>query len=763
MGKELTFAVLDDLLTKNVDERGSVITKNKFSEVDEWIHSGNYLFNAQLSGSLFGGYPNSRSVALAGETGCLQGDETIKVYIFQHENVYGRHIIKNGLCNMNTFINKPLEKLIKDECSFLNLKENQWNQYIEEYSKIINAKNLVKNHKNDTVLIDGPDGFQLLGDFYIKENKQIIETITKGNFKAQTSNDHLYETPDGWKKIKDLNKNDLIKTKNGFEEVKSLEEKGIETTYDWEVLHENHRYWAGNGLSSHNTGKTFLALNACREAQKVGYNIIFCDSEAAISKKEVEKFGIDPDKFRYQPINTPKQFSHFVANLVDTVKLAKKEKREVPKIMLVLDSLGNLSTDKARADAMSGSLKKDMTKAQEIKSLFSLVTMDLAEAKIPFILTAHTYASISSFYPMSVMGGGCFVAGTKIQTPHGLKNIEDFKPGDEVTTFHGTEIVGAVHEFTKELFEIRFDDGSSYLCSYDHRFLTGTKLNDDEHYTAAKRLQLGDHVKRKIPGQLRFERLKVTKSKPYTEKKQGIHATVFDLTVPSNNYLLDNNVISHNSGALYNTSIINFLYKAKLAADVDKKTNVKKENSDVKSLDMKSTGIVVRSTPHKNRFARPIQIRFHISFYHGMNPFVGLEQFISFKNCGIEKGNIIHVNEYKKLKTEEKQEIHDNSWDWKDENDKQFYFQPRSTARNYVVRHLNGTVPAAQLFTSNVFTREVLEVLDETIIKPTFTLPDVGEMNDNFENLLDEGNMNDVETEDMESPLDVKVEDFTTE
>jgi len=119
--------------------------------------------------------------------------------------------------------------------------------------------------------------------------------------------------------------------------------------------------------------------------------------------------------------------------------------------------------------------------------------------------------------------------------------------------------------------------------------------------------------------------------------------------------------------------------------------------------------------------------------------------------------------DYKKLKTEEKQEIHDNSWDWKDENDKQFYFQPRSTARNYVVRHLNGTVPAAQLFTSNVFTREVLEVLDETIIKPTFTLPDVGEMNDNFENLLDEGNMNDVETEDMESPLDVKVEDFTTE
>jgi hypothetical protein len=581
MGKEMTFAALDDMLTKNIDDRGSIITTNKFSEVDEWIHSGNYLLNAQLSGSLFGGYPNSRSVALAGETG---------------------------------------------------------------------------------------------------------------------------------------------------------------------------------------TGKTFLALNACREAQKVGYNIIFCDSEAAISKKEVIKFGIDPDKFRYQPINTPKQFSHFVANLVETVKKAKNDKVKVPKVMIVLDSLGNLSTDKSRADAISGSLKKDMTKAQEIKSLFSLVTMDLAEAKIPFILTAHTYASVASFYPQSVMGGGCFTAGTQIKTPNGLKNIEEFKPGDEVSTFHGTEIVGAVHEHTKELYEVIFSDGSQWLCSPEHRFFTGTKLHDDTHFTQAKRLRISDAVKKKVEGELKFEIVTVRKCKPYTEKKQGIHATVYDLTVPSNNYLLENNIISHNSGALYNTSIINFLYKAKLSADLDKKTNAKKESSDVKDLEIRNTGIVVRSTPHKNRFARPIQIRFHISFYHGMNPYVGLEQFISFKNCGIEKGNIINAIEFNKLKPEEQQKSHDSGWDWKDDKGKQQYFQPRTTARNYVCRHLNGTVPAAQLFTSKVFTKEILEILDETIIKPTFTLPDVGEMNDDFENLLDDDNfIEEPEVEDDDNPLSVKLTDFTNE
>jgi len=93
--KQLSFLELDTLLSKNIDNRGSIITKNVFSQIDEWIHSGNYLLNAQLSGSLFGGYPNSRSVALAGETGCLHKNETIDVYVFKNKNIHnGRKIIK---------------------------------------------------------------------------------------------------------------------------------------------------------------------------------------------------------------------------------------------------------------------------------------------------------------------------------------------------------------------------------------------------------------------------------------------------------------------------------------------------------------------------------------------------------------------------------------------------------------------------------------------------------------------------------------------
>jgi len=443
MAKQLSFSELDNMLSK-IDDRGSIITNNAFSKIDEWIHSGNYLLNAQLSGSLFGGYPNSRSVALAGETG---------------------------------------------------------------------------------------------------------------------------------------------------------------------------------------TGKTFLAMNACREAQKVGYNIIYCDSEAAVDLESTIKFGINPDYFRYQPINTPKEFRFFVANLIDTIKKAKAANGEVPKVMIVLDSLGNLSTEKSRRDALSGSDKKDMTKQQELKSLFANVTMDLAEHKIPFILTAHTYESVGSFIPQKVMGGGCLTADAKLKTSNGLKNINEIKIGDYVRTTQGLKKVLETFKFKKPVFELLFNDGKKYSCTAEHRFLTGDNPLNNNCYTTTENLNPNDQISNADGTKT------ILVSIAYCNKIEN----VYDINVENSHYILENGIVSHNSGALYNTSVINFLYKAKLD-----------ENAESKKVGMRKSGIVVRSAPSKNRFARPITIRFHISFYHGMNPYVGLEQFMSWENCGIAKGNIFTQKEFEK-------------------------------------------------------------------------------------------------------------------
>lgn len=393
MAKQLSFLDLDNALTK-INPKGSIITHNTFSKIDEHINTGNYLLNAQLTGSLFGGIPNSRSICFAGESG---------------------------------------------------------------------------------------------------------------------------------------------------------------------------------------TGKTFLTLNACREAQKMGYHVIYCDSEAAVDEDIMRNFGVDPERVRYQPVATSLEVRHFVANLCDTLRQAKAKGAELPKIMLVLDSLGNLATTKERADAASGSEKKDMTKQQDLRSLFRVITTDLAEFKIPFIFTNHTYATIGSYIPGQTISGG--------------------------------------------------------------------------------------------------------------------------------------------GGAIYNASIILQLSKAGLKEDGTNKT-----------------GIIVTSKPAKNRFARPLPIKFHISFYKGMNPYVGLEQFINWETCGIQRGKFLNQKDVDKWYTDpaaraviEKTrfvKVH------ADGTEEVLYFEPKDTARTIAVRHLGELIKPQDLFTPGVITEQVLRELDENIIQKTFKLPDIGDINE---------------------------------
>lgn len=153
------------------------------------------------------------------------------------------------------------------------------------------------------------------------------------------------------------------------------------------------------------TGKTFLVLNNIRVATKMGYTIIFYDSETAVDTELIKKFGIDPAKLRYEPCNTVQEFRTSITTLTKTISEQKRKGLKVPKVMVCLDSLGNLASQKEIDDALSGSEKADMTRAKTIKSLFRILGTQLAECKIPFIFTNHTYSG-QSFIPIVTAGGG---------------------------------------------------------------------------------------------------------------------------------------------------------------------------------------------------------------------------------------------------------------------------------------------------------------------------------------------------------------------
>jgi len=66
--EKLSFNELNDKLSVFSPD-GAIIEDSIYAKIDEWIPTGSYIFNAALSGSLFGGMPNRRSLMFAGEEG----------------------------------------------------------------------------------------------------------------------------------------------------------------------------------------------------------------------------------------------------------------------------------------------------------------------------------------------------------------------------------------------------------------------------------------------------------------------------------------------------------------------------------------------------------------------------------------------------------------------------------------------------------------------------------------------------------------------
>ena len=153
------------------------------------------------------------------------------------------------------------------------------------------------------------------------------------------------------------------------------------------------------------TGKTYLILNSVKGAIDMGYHVIFYDSEAAVDKTTMEKFGIDTTKVNYQPVNTVQEFRQSVTTITKKMQEAKRVGSKLPKMMIILDSAGNLATKKEIDDAVSGNEKSDMTRSKILKSIFRIIMTPLADLKIPFLFTNHTYQT-QDFISRQVAGGG---------------------------------------------------------------------------------------------------------------------------------------------------------------------------------------------------------------------------------------------------------------------------------------------------------------------------------------------------------------------
>lgn len=406
-------------MVKAVDDSAEIIEESSYSNIQEWVPSGNYILNACMSGDLFKAVPSGRIVTLCGPSGCLPADEEIEVYIMEtnmgvvHHNIWDESIediinpgnktycinvldLKKEICTVNNIINPEYYDLSK--------VENDFNDLCKKYAKKIKIIDLFKKYRNDAVYVNTPDGFQLIGDFVQKNTRNLYEIKTE-NHSVKCSEDHLIETIDGWVHAKYITENMQVLTSSGIEKVIYTNQYGRDRVYDFEVLHVNHRYYAGTGISSHNTGKSFLACSMCREAQKMGYTPIYMDSEGAIDSTFVKRLGVDPSKMIIKQVQTIFETSQFIANICKQLQAQQDKTGRHDKVMFVLDSLGNLTSEKERDDTMTGNQKADFTKAKDTKALFRVNATPIAKLQCIFVVCNHVYSNMS-FIPSFVQANG---------------------------------------------------------------------------------------------------------------------------------------------------------------------------------------------------------------------------------------------------------------------------------------------------------------------------------------------------------------------
>tara|TARA_Y100000361_G_scaffold19705_1_gene15344 strand:- start:11720 stop:12736 length:1017 start_codon:yes stop_codon:yes gene_type:complete len=195
------------------------------------------------------------------------------------------------------------------------------------------------------------------------------------------------------------------------------------------------------------TGKTFFALSVVRhflDSNPTG-NVIYFESESALSKDMMSERGIDVSRVGMVPVVTVQEFRTQAMKIVSEYEKLKEDER--PPLLMVLDSLGNLSTSKEMEDSAAGKDTRDMTRAQVIKSIFRVLTLNLGRANIPLLVTNHTYEVVGAYVPMKEMSGG---TGLK----YAASNIIFLSKAKEKD---GTEVVGNIitatnrkSRFTKE-------------------------------------------------------------------------------------------------------------------------------------------------------------------------------------------------------------------------------------------------------------------------------------------------------------------------
>jgi len=126
--------------------------------------------------------------------------------------------------------------------------------------------------------------------------------------------------------------------------------------------------------------------------------VLFYDSEFGSPQAYFETFGVDTSRVLHTPVTNIEELKFDISNQLENMD--RKDK-----VIILIDSIGNLASKKEVEDAKDEKSVADMSRAKSLKSLFRMVTPHLSMKDIPLLAINHTYKEIG-LYPKDIVGGG---------------------------------------------------------------------------------------------------------------------------------------------------------------------------------------------------------------------------------------------------------------------------------------------------------------------------------------------------------------------
>ena len=111
-----------------------------------------------------------------------------------------------------------------------------------------------------------------------------------------------------------------------------------------------------------------------------------------------QQFDIDPERVLHTPITNVEELKFDIISQMEGLDRDDK-------VIVMIDSVGNLASKKELEDAINEKSVADMSRAKALKGLFRMTTPYLAMKNIPLVAVNHTYKEIGLF-PKDIVSGG---------------------------------------------------------------------------------------------------------------------------------------------------------------------------------------------------------------------------------------------------------------------------------------------------------------------------------------------------------------------